>query len=86
MNTCPMNRDEPSAATGVTMVIWSAASSRRFGQATCRRLTGKRGEYSKPLDAALPGRQAGQATKAVTSHRTPNLCVRARTFLIAIRG
>jgi hypothetical protein len=35
--------------------------------------TGPR-SFSEPLDAALPGRQAGQAVKAATNRRTPNLC------------
>jgi hypothetical protein len=48
---------------------------RRLGGAFGRRLVAVEwaGAWSpvEPLNAALPGRQAGQAAKAVTSHRTP---------------
>jgi len=35
--------------------------------------------YREPLNAALLGRQAGQAAKAVTSHRTPKMGQAAAT-------
>ena len=59
--------------------LWSAGTCPRFEQATCRRQTGRGVELGEPLNAALLGRLVGQATKAVTSHRTPN--PRARTFV-----
>jgi len=52
--------------------LWSAASSRRFAQATCRRRQPERAPFfAELLDAALSCRQGGTAEKAVTSHRTP---------------
>ena len=63
-----MDTDGPNAAGVATMAFWSAASSRRLAQATCRRRTGERGKFSEPLNAALPG----QATKAMTGRRTSN--------------
>ena len=57
--------------------IWSAPTCRRFRQAPCRGRLRWRVGSPEPLDAALPGRQVGQAAKALTSHRTPNLCHRA---------
>jgi predicted GNAT superfamily acetyltransferase len=53
--------------------LWSAASSRRFWQATCRRrFANGLLDSAEPLHAALHYRPVGNATKAVTSHRTPN--------------
>ena len=69
-----MNADRPTAAdaaaqqSGVRRVL--AAFGRRLvavEQAGAQR-------FSEPLDAPLLGRHVGQAAKAVTSHRTPNLC------------
>lgn len=37
----------------------------------------KFGISGAPLNAVLPGRQVGQAVRAVTIHRPPELCVRA---------
>ena len=38
---------------------------------SAERFEGRADFFSEPLNAALPGRQTGQATKAVTGHRTP---------------
>ena len=124
---------EPNAAGTAATMPWSAASSRRSAQATCRHRTDERmgrvrfriahrdieprasvmdcasplalsiasarpkapedrrspkprgrtdGSWkgSGPLNAALPDRRVGQAPKAVTSHRSPNLCCPCATF------
>src|SRR6266545_3774216 len=56
--------------------LWSARTCPRFPQATCRRRTEAERPtfFLGPLNAALLWRQVAQAAKAVTSHRTPNLC------------
>jgi len=53
----------------------SALSSGDFVAVKCDWSVRVSGE---PLNAALPGRQAGQAAKAVTGHRTPKLRVNSQ--------
>jgi len=80
-----------SKAFAVPLVLLHAASFgvRRLGRAFGRRLVAVKRKGTlhfirEPLDAALLGRQAGQATKAASSRRTPKLRVRSRQFAVKV--
>src|SRR5213594_5245625 len=67
-----MNTDEPSAAE--PQLLWSARTCPRFRQATCRRRMREGVQLSRAAARGPALATSRQSGKAVTSHRTPNLC------------